>query len=64
MATRIIGYVMSENDVKYFVRYCSDDNLLQVSTASTGPWFVVMDQYMLDEKALDYAKRYIDNIMV
>ena len=63
MEPRIIGHVISNSGVKHYVRYCYDDDLLQISTYKTGPWFVVMDQYQLDENALKYAKEFVDSVM-
>jgi hypothetical protein len=64
MSSRIIGSITSNDGVKYFVRYVQDDNLLEISTSQIGPWFIIRDNYSLDNSALEIAKEYIDNSVI
>lgn len=63
MEPRIIGHVTSNNGVKHYVRYDYNDDILQESTSITGPWFVIRDQYQLDDKALEYAREFVNSFM-
>jgi len=61
MGSRIIGTITSKEGVTYFVRYDKDDHLLQIGTSHLGPWFIILDNYYLDDSALVIAQDYVDN---